>query len=392
MRIVIDLGGLDTLTLRNGQYRFVVDLLNGLHGLDVPARFLVLGVRPEPVAEIAALFGDRRWTYRHFPRSAGRGSFYRDQARLSLILLKERADLCHCLHSFVPLAAPCPLVATQHDMMAALFPEYAETVRSRPYRAYRWAVRRRVRRVLCSCRATADDVHRLWRVPRNRLDIVYLGSNFTTAPPGADLPPVVAAIGDAPLLVSPYNLEPRKNLAALLGAFARLRSEVAGLRMVLFGRAAVTPEREQQFRDLVQRLGIEEGLLLTGFVPDEQLRALYERATLFVFPSLYEGFGFPVLEAMAAGACVVVRNASAMPEIVGEAGVCLETASEDELAAALRRLLADAAQRRALGEAARRRAAQFTVRRMAEQTFASYARALCGVKEPHFGARSVSEG
>jgi hypothetical protein len=118
-----------------------------------------------------------------------------------LCLLRERADLCHSLHSFVPLSAPCPLVVTQHDMMAAPFPEYAETVRSRPYRAYRWTVRR----VICISRTTAEDIHRLWQVPWSRLDIVQHGTSFTAVPPGADLPPAVAAVDDAPLLVSPVQ-------------------------------------------------------------------------------------------------------------------------------------------------------------------------------------------
>ena len=125
----------------------------------------------------------------------------------------------------------------------------------------------------------------------------------------------------------PYNLEPRKNLAALVSAFAQALPAAPAARLVLYGRAAVTPEREVEFDRTVAALGVRQAIVRTGFLTDDQLGWLYRRATIFAFPSLYEGFGYPVLEAMAAGACVVARGASAMAEVMDEAGVAVETAS-----------------------------------------------------------------
>src|SRR5205807_8100889 len=127
--------------------------------------------------------------------------------------------------------------------------------------------------------------------------------------------------------------------------------------------------REQAFAQQIRELSLEKSVVLAGPVPDQQLASLYRRATVFVFPSLYEGFGLPVLEAMAVGACVVARGASAMAEIVGDAGLCLEMRDPAQLAAGIAGLLHDSRRRLQLAAAARNRAAQFTINRMAHLTF-----------------------
>jgi glycosyltransferase involved in cell wall biosynthesis len=182
----------------------------------------------------------------------------------------------------------------------------------------------------------------------------------------------------APLLVAPYNLEPRKNLDALLAAVARLKEQTPGLMLALYGRAAVDDEREARFRARVSELRLDGAVSLTGFLEDPELAGLMERAEVFVFPSLYEGFGLPVLEAMTRGACVVARGESAMAEVVGDAGVLVETADPEQLAGALGALLRDPARRGRLGARARARAADWTTERMARETLACYERALRG--------------
>jgi glycosyltransferase involved in cell wall biosynthesis len=374
-RIALDTGGLDGIHPYAGQYRYVVDLVRGLAELRPPCRFVLFGAREQPPPEVRELFSGGAWEYRSFPRSSGRASFYRDLVRFGLALRRERIDLCHCLHSFLPLFPPCPIVATQHDMMYELFPEYAEAVRSRPYRITRWLLRTRVNRIVCISQTTANDVHHLWGVSRDRLNVVPHGSSLAGRVPLSPAAPAAAELArlDAGrILVSPYNLEPRKNLSGLLETVTRLRPAHPDLKLVLFGRAAVTPSREERFCRDVRRLGIEDQIVRTGFLSDEDLAWLYRRATIFVFPSLYEGFGLPVLEAMAGGACVVVRDASAMAEVVGEAGVRVETKNVEALAGAISNLLSAPSRREALSSAARERAKTFTVRRMAQQTFESY--------------------
>src|SRR5690349_11861423 len=168
-RIVIDPGGLDALTLSQGQFRYASDLLRGLHALAPAARFTILGARPEPAPEIADLFapGNNQWGYVYFPRPTGRGAMYLEQAKLAAALVRISPDLYHSLHTILPIFSPCPVVTTLHDLMYELFLDYAEAARSRPYRLYRWSVRNRARRVICISRTTASDAQRLWGVPES---------------------------------------------------------------------------------------------------------------------------------------------------------------------------------------------------------------------------------
>jgi glycosyltransferase involved in cell wall biosynthesis len=177
-------------------------------------------------------------------------------------------------------------------------------------------------------------------------------------------------------VLTPFNLEPRKNLLSLVRAMADVRRTHADVRLVLYGRAAVTPERQHQFERDVRELGLQDAVVLTGPVSDGELGFLHQRAVLFVFPSLYEGFGLPALDAMAAGLCTVARNQSAMAEVLGDAGVQIETADPIQLAATIRSLLDNPKRRADLGHAGRRRSSQFTSDLMARRTLAVYEKAL----------------
>jgi glycosyltransferase involved in cell wall biosynthesis len=379
-RIAIDFSGLDHLSIRNGQYRYAVDLIRGLSKLPLGTDFMLLGSRPAPVAELRGVFETLDWRYLQAVRFDGRAAHYRNQLGLGWTALRERVDLLHVLHSPVPLLAPCPMVVTVFDLMYELFPEYAQAARSRPYRADRWAVTHRARRVIAISSTTAGDLGLLWGIRRAKIDVVPLGSSFVASATlncvSRDSRARFGELCSGETLLSPYNLEPRKNLGSLLKAVAMLRQKYPRLRLLLFGRAAVDPAREDQFDRSVAELGLRDAVHSLGPLDDADLAWLYSHTTVFVFPSLYEGFGLPLLEAMASGGCVVARSASAMVEIVGEAGTLVETADAEALAAAVSALL-DAPERRAqLGAAARGQAAAFTIERMARLTHASYCTAL----------------
>ena len=379
MNVAIDMGGLDGLSPNQGQYRYVMDLVSGLSKISSPLKFVVIGVLATPAPKVHESLRQSNWRYVHFPRLAGKGSFYINQARLSYLLFKENIDVCHCLHSFVPLVSPCRIVVTLYDLMYDIFPDYRQASESRPYKLYRWAVRHRARQVICISQTTAKDASSLWKVDPSKLKVVYLGTDLKCFNNSRHSTPIPIPFkggadgsADFPTICSPYNLEPRKNLQALLKVLAKLKVKYPAVRLVLFGKAGITPERETDFREQVEHFTLKKHIVFTGFLSDVQLAELLRRSTLFVFPSLYEGFGLPVLEAMASGTCVVVHNASAMAEIVGDAGIVTDTQNIPAFLAAVEGVLQDSAMRLRLAKAGRERAQRFNIRTMAEQTHAIY--------------------
>lgn len=371
--IAIDISTLDGLAGPGGQARYVIDLVNGLSELERPATFVVLGSRPEPLTAISRVFGERpqQWSYRQLRPVRLRAADLLEPMRRGWVCRRARVDVFHATHSHVPLFAGCPIVVTLYDLMYEIFPEYEPYVRTRAHRVFRWSVRHVAQHIVSISECTKNDAITCWGIPRDRISVVPLGTRFDA---GASDGPGEAT--DRPRLLSMYNLEPRKNLETLLEAVALAQSDFPDLELQLVGRAAITSDRERKFARAVAQLGLTESIVLLGVVTDEELRELYGTATMFVFPTLYEGFGLPLVEAMASGACVVARSASALAEVVGEAGLLVETSSASVLAEGIVGLLRDPERRRELRARARPRGRTFSVRRMAEMTFDVYQRAL----------------
>jgi glycosyltransferase involved in cell wall biosynthesis len=373
--IALDFRWLDHLNIGNGQYRYCSALIDGLSKLGGEVRFVVIGSRVAPPDSLGQVFRDRaRWRYRELPTWKIRGNYYFDHVRYGWLLRQERVDLVHSLHTFLPWLGPRRRVVTIYDMMLELFPEYREAVVSRPYRFFKAAIQRTHPSIIAISRTTADDLHRLWTIPLSTITVVHLSAASVDPRRGAAIEHVAAL--KAPFVLTPFNLEPRKNLLSLVRAMADVRRTHADVRLVLYGRAAVTPEREHQFERDVRELGLQDAVVLTGPVSDGELGFLHQRAVLFVFPSLYEGFGLPVLDAMAAGLCTVARNQSAMAEVLGDAGVQIETSDPMLLATTISSLLDNPKRRADLGHAGRRRSSQFTSDLMARRTLAVYEKAL----------------
>jgi glycosyltransferase involved in cell wall biosynthesis len=373
--IALDFRWLDHLNLGNGQYRYCIDLINGLANLPSDCRFVVVGSQPEPPEPIRHVFSDARWRYLQLRGWNFKGADYLYHLRYAWLLRRERVDLLHSLHTFVPLLPGARRVITIYDMMCELFSDYRDVVASRPYRLFKRAVQTQSPLIIAISQSTADDINRLWGIPKSNITVVHLSAE-PARPCNRSTNGNVVGFARQPFVLSPFNLEPRKNLVSLLRAMTEVRRSHPDVRLVLYGRAAVTPDRERTFHANVRQLELEEAVTLTGFVSDDELASLYRHALVFVFPSLYEGFGLPVLEAMAAGACTVARNRSAMAEVLGDAGVQTETEDAASLATTLRSLLEDPARRAALGRAAQQRSARFTLDAMSRGTYAAYMKAL----------------
>ncbi len=285
----------------------------------------------------------------------------------------------HLLHAtaFVsPWLALVPAVITVHDLSFLRFPE-----RFRPAnRLYLSTLTRlscrRARRVIAVSRATADETVRLLSVPPERVDVVPHGvdhARFRPIPPNQ-----VAAFRQERGLPERFvlflgTLEPRKNLKRLIEAFAHTGMARQGIKLVIAGGKGWY---YHEIFERVAELDLEDAVYFSGFVPDAELPLWYNAATVFVYPSSYEGFGMPLLEAMACGTAVIGSDASCMPEVVGDAGLLVPPHDVVGLADSLGRLMADANLRADLGQRGRARAATYTWEATAAATVASYRRAL----------------
>jgi glycosyltransferase involved in cell wall biosynthesis len=372
-RVGLDFSSLDRVDVKGGQYRYIIDLVRGLANLEQNKfQFVLFGSHSQPVDELKDIFhSHHQWFYQQIKPWPFKGSDYLNHLRYSAIIYANRIDIWHVLHEFLPIACPCPIVKTEYDLMYELFDEYREAIVSRPYKIKKWITQNRAARIITISQTTADDLQTRWKIPPSKIFVVHLGSDLSQIITNRKVTSLIPEENEL-VILSPFNLEPRKNLCSLILAMPTLLEKYPNLRLVLFGRAACTPEREKEYQQLVQKLRIEDKIHLTGFLEDKDLAALYQNSSIFVFPSLYEGFGLPVLEAMSMGACVVVREASAMAEIVGDAGVTVEPCDSDNLASAILDLFNDESKRNNLKELACQRAKLFSIENMALKTLQVY--------------------
>jgi len=281
------------------------------------------------------------------------------------------ADLLHGVHYELPRRARLPQVVTVHDLTLLTHPEWHEPSK---VRFFGWAMRRAVAvadRVLCVSGTTARDLAVQLEVDPARIDVTPLGTDLRPAS-GQAVAALRERLGvDRPYLLGLGTLEPRKDLPALVRAFAALAGELphtlvlAGLAG--WGAGAVA--------EAVAGSGVRDRILLAGYVPEADKAALFTAADLFVYPSRYEGFGLPVLEAMACGTPVVTTTGGALPEVAGDAALLVEPGDAEAVAVAVGKLVGDPGERAALVQRGLVRAAGFTWNRCAALTAAAYGRA-----------------
>jgi glycosyltransferase involved in cell wall biosynthesis len=275
-----------------------------------------------------------------------------EQVSLPRILRREGAAAVHAPNCFLPLRRPCPGVVTIHDLAFETHPEDFSRRTGWKYRAFAPRAARSAERVICVSDFTRGQVCERYGVDPDRTRVIH---EAPALPLGSEAPP------PGPYLLAVGDLRLKKNLRRLVEAFGRLRAEGAPHRLVLAGV------------DLGEgrHLGAE-GVELTGFVSDGRLDALMRGADALVHPSLHEGFGLVVLEAMARGVPVAAARAGALPETGGDSAVYFDPHDPGDIATTLGELLADEALRRKLADAGRERAARFTWERAAERTLAVY--------------------
>ncbi len=301
-----------------------------------------------------------------------------EQACQPLQLVKEGIALLHSPVNVQPLLLPCKGVVTVTDLSFVIFPQAFRTGRRLYQRWFtRWSVRR-ANRVIAISGATAQDVVRLFDVPSDRVSVIFPGVDVHYEPT-EDEQQLARFRGLRGLpdrfVIFVGTLEPRKNLLTLLQAYAAFRRGGGGYKLALVGGKGWLWE---PILAAIEELDLEDDVILPGFVAEEELPLWYNAAEALVYPSLYEGFGLPPLEAMACGIPVVASDASSLPEVVGDAGLLVDPHEPDPWTEALERLWHDREYRAELSMRGLQRARQFSWKRMARETIGVYRSVLAG--------------
>jgi glycosyltransferase involved in cell wall biosynthesis len=298
-------------------------------------------------------------------------------ARIPVNRLAPDATLFHATeHLLLPLRE-VPTILTVHDLIFLRLPEHHK-------RLNRWYLRwtmplfcRRADHIIAVSEATRQDILRAYGVPKEKITVIHEAADPRFRPhPADEIERVRSAYGLPPrFLLYVGTIEPRKNLAQLLEAWTPLYLAGECPPLVIVGKAGWLSE---PFFAALASSEARDGVLLAGYVPDADLPAIYTAAEAFVWPSLYEGFGLPPLEAMACGTPVVCSDVSSMPEIVDDAAMMFSPSEPQMLRQCLRRISKDVALREDLRRRGFDRAAQFSWAETAAETAALYERVLRG--------------
>jgi glycosyltransferase involved in cell wall biosynthesis len=272
-----------------------------------------------------------------------------EQFSVPLALKRASIDLFHAPHYVVSPLTACPTVVTIHDCIHLRFPQYLPSRAAHLYaRAMMTIAARRARRILTVSHASKEDILRYLKVPASKIEVIYnaLDERLAASPTLDD----ISRVRERFLLTSPFvlyagNIKPHKNVDRLIEAFSILRRRGNDAKLLIIGDEI---SKYPNLRRLVHRFQLHQYVRFLGFIPDETLAVLYRLATVFVFPSLYEGFGLPPLEAMASGTPVITSNVSSLPEVVGDAALLIDPMSPSAIAAAMARVLNDSALRQDL--------------------------------------------
>jgi glycosyltransferase involved in cell wall biosynthesis len=365
---------------QSGVGHYTQRLVGGLAAIDASNRYTCLVERNGPGLPVPTRDGSRWscWPTRVSFENHLVGDLWL-LGYLPFRLARLATDVYHGPAVFLPLMKlGYRTVVTIHDLVSFLFPETVPRKYAVYMRLMTRLAARSADRIIAVSHATRDDLRRVLRVPDEKVVVIHeaVAPEFA-APPGADgIEVVTHRYGIRP----PYclfvgNVEPRKNLARLIAAFGILRARAERPGAARPPQLVLVGTRGWLYNGILAAVEVQGGapdIVFTGYVPPADLPALYAGAACFVFPSLYEGFGLPVLEAMAAGAPVVASRVGAIPEVAGDAALLVDPRRPAELAEAIQTVLGDATLRARLVDRGRGRARLFTWETVARETLDVY--------------------
>ncbi|HVG28345.1 MAG TPA: glycosyltransferase family 1 protein [Pyrinomonadaceae bacterium] len=359
-----------------GNETYVTNLVEALAEVDAENRYTLYVTRPAAVERFAG-----RWPNFEVRRTLPHSPLVRVPLTLSAELRRRPVDLLHVQFTAPPFA-PCPVVATIHDLS---FEHLPDTFRRRSRAQLRLTVRRTARRaarIITSSEHSKRDIVETYRVAPGRVTVTHLSAapHFRPVTDERELRRVRQLYGiRGDYILAVGSVQPRKNLARLVRAYSDLRRSRAQAklpRLVVVGKLAWLYEETLR---AVEECGVRADVTFTGYAPEGDLPALYSGALCFAYPSFFEGFGLPPLEAMRCGAPVLAGDRTSLPEVVGDAGLLVDPFDTAAISAALARLVDDGELRQELRGRGLARATRFDWRETARRTLEVYQQAIGGV-------------
>jgi glycosyltransferase involved in cell wall biosynthesis len=304
---------------------------------------------------------------------------FREQIHVPWVLMREKPDVFHAPHYILPSGVRAHSVVTIHDCIHLMFPQYLPNRVAYTYaRMAMWSAARRSDCILTVSQASKRDILHFFAVPPEKIEVIYnaIDERFSVEPDAESVARVRERYQlDQRFVLYVGNIKPHKNLVRLIEAFASLRQgEFEDLKLLIIGDEI---SRLPALRRAVHSLKLHKHVRFLGYQPDDTLAILYRLASVFVFPSLYEGFGLPPLEAMASGTPVVTSNVSSLPEVTGDAAVLVDPHDVRSIEHGIRRVLADPALAAEMRRQGLLRAREFSWERSVRRTLEVYRKVGC---------------
>jgi glycosyltransferase involved in cell wall biosynthesis len=369
MRVAIDIR-------RAGDYglgTYIRNIVNQLARIDDDSRYLLIGERRH-LAEFDSLPDNfELLEYAHQPGTLS------THLHLPWLLRKRRVDILHMPWFYAPAIVPSRLLITVHDLSDVLAPPVGASPPVQTGRLF--FARRALNRadhIFAVSHASKRDLARFFHIPESKISVVYdaVDERFLTEPLPADADRILERHAvNSPYVLYAGNIRPQKNLPRLIEAFAVAKAELRGnpefdqLKLLVIGESL---NRHADLRRAVVRARVREDVRFLGFVPGPVLRVFYSRALAFLFPSLYEGFGLPPLEAMAHGTPVLTSNVSSLPEVFQEAALLVNPENVFDIARGIRQILTENALRQTLRRRGYERARMYSWENAARLVHAAY--------------------
>lgn len=370
MRIAIDAHSVGTGL--GGNESYATNLVEALAEIDNVNRYTLYVTRREAVERFS-----NRWPNFSVRATLPHTPLIRIPLTLSAELRRNPVDVLHVQFTAPPFS-PCPVVVSIHDLS---FEHLPKTFKWRSRKQLRITVRRSAReaaQVIALSEYARRDIIDTYRVSPEKVSVIPLAApaHFRPVNDEQELQRVRQTYGiEGDYILSVGAIQPRKNLSRLVAAYSRLRRanpEGKLPQLVLVGKCAWLYDETLR---AIKELEVSNSVVLTGYVPEVDLPALYSGALCFVYPSYFEGFGLPPLEAMKCGAPVIVGDKTSLPEVVGDAGMLVDPFNVDDIAAAIERVISDSDFRARLSVKGLERARLFDWRETARQTLAVYQKA-----------------